>query len=60
MPKVKKEKKPIDSDLKNVMNIMQSRLSTKVKIDEHQIHIHYTNIDDLNRILEIMNCLEEE
>lgn len=59
-PKVKKEKKPIDPDLKNVMNMMQSRLSTKVKIDDHQIHIHYTNIDDLNRILEIMNCLEEE
>ena len=43
------------SDYSNVENQMKEILGTKVKIDGKKINIYFENINDLNRILEIMN-----
>ncbi|MCI8271113.1 MAG: ParB/RepB/Spo0J family partition protein [Erysipelotrichaceae bacterium] len=53
----KKEKDPA---FRPVEQRLQDKLQTKVTVDEKRISISYTNIDDLNRILEILGCLEEE
>ena len=58
-PKPKPEKKKEDPNLVYVEEIMQNRLQTKVKVDKKQIVIHYTGTKDLNRILELLNCIEE-
>lgn len=39
---------------------LQQKLGTKVNLNKHQLQITYTDNDDLNRILELLNCLEEE
>lgn len=59
-PKEKREPKERDIQLDPIEHRLQSRLQTKVKIDEKQIAIKYNGTDDLNRILEILNCLDEE
>ena len=58
-PKPKPEKKKEDPNLVYVEEIMQNKLQTKVKVDKKQIVIHYTGTKDLNRILELLNCIEE-
>ena len=44
-----------NNDYLPVENIMKEVLGTKVKIDSKKINIYFENINDLNRILEIMN-----
>ena len=58
-PAPKPEKKKEDPNLIYVEEIMQNKLQTKVKVDKKQIVIHYTGTKDLNRILELLNCIEE-
>lgn len=43
------------NDYSNVENQMKEILGTKVKIDSKKINIYFENVNDLNRILEIMN-----
>lgn len=59
-PKEKSEPKRRDINLDPIEHRLQSKLSTKVTIDEKQITIKYTGNEDLNRILEILDCLDEE
>ena len=40
-------------------NRMQNKLQTEVNITKKAISIDYSDTDDLNRILEILGCLEE-
>ncbi|MDE6195870.1 MAG: ParB/RepB/Spo0J family partition protein [Erysipelotrichaceae bacterium] len=54
---IKKEVSPL---YKPVQEKLQEKLQTKVKVDEKQITIQFHGDDDLNRILEILHCLEEE
>lgn len=54
-----KEKK-IDKSLENVRQIIENKLGTKVDINTHKIVISYKDVKDLNRILEIIDCLEKE
>ncbi len=51
-------KKTSDPYLEDVRRIMENKLSTSVKVDGKHITITYRNNEDLNRILEILNCLE--
>ena len=44
-----------NSDYSNVESQMKEILGTRVKIDSKKINIYFENINDLNRILEIMN-----
>ena len=57
-PSVKKKK--IDKSLENVRQIIENKFGTKVDINAHKIVISYKDVKDLNRILEIMDCLEKE
>ena len=43
------------NDYSNVENQMKEILGTRVKIDSKKINIYFENVNDLNRILEIMN-----
>ena len=43
------------TDYSHVENEMREILGTKVKIDNKKINIYFENVNDLNRILEIMN-----
>ncbi|MGM9881721.1 MAG: ParB/RepB/Spo0J family partition protein [Bacilli bacterium] len=47
--------KPALSKYSQIESEMQEILGTKVKIDNKKINIYFENINDLNRILEIMN-----
>lgn len=55
-----KIKKEVDHTYDHVIEIVREKLQTKVLIDDKQIVIKYHGTDDLNRILELMDCLEEE
>lgn len=44
-----------NTDYTNVENELRDVLGTKVKVDNKKINIYFENINDLNRILEIMN-----
>ncbi|MBR2577721.1 MAG: ParB/RepB/Spo0J family partition protein [Erysipelotrichaceae bacterium] len=60
--KPKKETKPkekADPYLVNVRRNLEGKLSTRVDVDKKRIVIHYSNTKDLNRILELLNCLDE-
>lgn len=51
-PVVHKEK---DNKYDNVERLLKEKLGTKVKINNKKITISFENVQDLNRILEIMN-----
>lgn len=53
-------KKAHDPAYRPVEQRLRDKFQTKVTVDEKQITIKYTNTNDLNRILELMDCLEEE
>ncbi|MFV0254697.1 MAG: ParB/RepB/Spo0J family partition protein [Erysipelotrichaceae bacterium] len=48
-----------DKDLINVEKIIAEKLQTIVKVDNKQITIKYSGTKDLNRILEILDCLDK-
>ena len=59
-PKVPKVKTKPNPYLTNVRRNLEDKLSTKVDVDKKKIVIHYSSTKDLNRILEILNCLDED
>ncbi len=58
--KVKIERKTKDSDneYKYVEDLLRDKLDTKVKIKDKKIEISFSNVADLNRILEIIDIKE--
>lgn len=52
VPMTRREK---NTDYTNVENELRDVLGTKVKVDNKKINIYFENVNDLNRILEIMN-----
>lgn len=52
VPITRREK---NTDYTNVENELRDILGTKVKVDNKKINIYFENVNDLNRILEIMN-----
>ena len=44
-----------NTDYTNIENELKDILGTKVKVDNKKINIYFENVNDLNRILEIMN-----
>ena len=52
-----KEKDPMITDLENRLS---GKLGTKVGVSGKSLTIHFTDTDDLNRILEILGCIEDE
>jgi len=49
----------VDTSLLNVQRIVQGKLQTTVKVTDSEIRIKYSDTDDLNRILEILDCLDD-
>jgi len=56
--KVKIERKTVNNDFKYVEELLREKLDTKVKIKDRKIEISFTNVADLNRILEVLNVRE--
>ncbi|OCN06255.1 chromosome partitioning protein ParB [Erysipelotrichaceae bacterium MTC7] len=56
----KRKEESKSSNYEGVVKMMQDRLQTKVDIDDRKITIHYDGVNDLNRVLEILDLLEEE
>jgi len=50
--------KIVNQELKHVEDMLREKLDTKVRIKDRKIEISYTNIADLNRILEIIDIKE--
>lgn len=59
-PKKKKKKKAEQNCyLKGVQKNIEEKIQTQVSVDDKKIVIKYLNVDDLNRILEILNLLDK-
>ena len=58
--KVKTERKVPDvrADFIYVEDLLKDKLDTKVKVKGNKIEINFTNVADLNRILDILNIKE--
>lgn len=54
--KPEKRRDPIIHDLEHQISV---KLGTKVSIQNKKLTIQYSDTEDLNRILEILNCLDE-
>lgn len=55
----KRETKEKDPWIRDLEYRMQSKLGTKVDISGKTLTISYSGTEDLNRILELLNCIEE-
>ena len=51
-------KKTSSSEYKYVEDMLRDKLDTKIKIKDNKIEISFNNVNDLNRILEILNVKE--
>lgn len=58
-PSTEKSVSKKDSKLLYVEDLMKSYLQTKVEISKSKITIQYTDVDELNRILELINCVDK-
>ena len=56
--KIERHTKPVNKDLKYVEELLREKLDTKVRIKDKKIEISFTNVADLNRILEVLNVRE--
>ena len=56
--KVKREKH-VNTEFKYVEDMLREKLDAKVKIKGHKIEISFTNVADLNRILEVLDVKEQ-
>lgn len=57
--KVKRTPQQKDPWIKDLENRIQNKLQTEVNITKRAMTISYSDTEDLNRILEILGCLEE-
>ena len=53
-PKVEKPK-----EYQYVEGLLRKKYRTRIKVDDKSITIKYSDIDDLNRLLELMGVIEE-
>ena len=58
--KVSQTRKPKEqnNNYKYVEDLLREKLDTKIKISDKKIEISFNNVNDLNRILEILNVKE--
>ncbi|MDO4465948.1 MAG: ParB/RepB/Spo0J family partition protein [Bacillota bacterium] len=55
-----KTKTPVDPFVKEAKRKLEEHFQTSVKIGEHNVTIHYEDIADLNRLLEVLHLIEEK
>ena len=53
--KIKRKETIDNNDYKYVEELLKDKLDTKVKIKDKKLQISFTNVADLNRILEVLN-----
>ena len=56
--KIERHIKSTNNDFKYVEELLRDKLDTRVKIKDKKIEISFTNVADLNRILEVLNVKE--
>lgn len=56
--KIVRKERPESTEFKYVEDMLRDKLDTKVKIKDKKVIINFTNIADLNRILEILDVKE--
>ena len=56
--KIDRKVKSTNKEFKYVEDMLREKLDTRVKINDKKIMISFTNVADLNRILEILNVKE--
>lgn len=56
--KVEKRNIPKNNEFKYVEDLLRDKLDTKIKVKDNKIEISFTNVADLNRILEVLNVKE--
>ena len=56
--KIERRTKKVNNDFKYVEELLREKLDTRVKIKDKKIEITFTNVADLNRILEVLNVRE--
>ncbi len=56
--KIKKHVKEENNEYKYVEDLLRDKLDTKIKVKDKKVIISFTNVADLNRILEILNVRE--
>jgi len=55
---IKRAEKEVNKDYKYVEELLRDKLDTKVKVKDKKVEISFNNVNDLNRILEILNIKE--
>ena len=53
--KIERHTRQVNNDFKYVEELLRDKLDTKVRIKDKKIEINFTNVADLNRILEVLN-----
>lgn len=56
--KITRVEKEVNKDYKYVEELLRDKLDTKVRIKDKKVEISFNNVNDLNRILEILNVKE--
>lgn len=56
--KIARRVKEVNKNYKYAEGLLRDKLDARVRIDDKKIEIHYNNVADLNRILEIINIKE--
>ncbi|MBE6152156.1 MAG: ParB/RepB/Spo0J family partition protein [Firmicutes bacterium] len=56
--KINRRSKESSDEFKYVEDLFRDKLDTKVKIKNHKIEISFSNVADLNRILDVLNVKE--
>lgn len=56
--RIERHYQPKNTEYKYVEDLLRDKLDTKIKIKENKIEISFTNVADLNRILEVLNVKE--
>ena len=56
--KIERHPRTTDNSFKYVEDLLRDKLDTKVRIKDKKIEISFTNVADLNRILEVLNVKE--
>lgn len=52
------EKEPTTTDYDYIIGLLESKLQTRVSVKGNKLSLHFSNGDDLNRILEILDIIE--
>ena len=56
--KIERQRRNSDNEFKYVEELLREKLDTKIRIKDKKIEISFTNVADLNRILEVLNVRE--